>query len=321
MSRAAAIDIGSNSVHLLVAEVGTDGTLETLADESLQLGLGRVVDRHGRLGAATRRATLEAVAEFAARATELGAGRALLMGTQPLRHADDRSLLKREIRDATGLDLAVLSHDDEATLTLVGVTAGRSVDGPLLVMDVGGGSSEVIIMVPGSAPVVGAFAVGSSRLSDQVVEHDPPTALEIAELRARARLLVEPLPVASPVQGIVSGGSGTNVSRLLGRERTTRLTVDDLEAALALLGTRPAADLAAETGLTDRRVRQLAAGVAIVAALMDRYGLRATEVSDAGLREGAVLSEARFGADWMARLHAPGTIEHEDAAGTPPDGA
>ena len=148
-----------------------------------------------------------------------------------------------------------------------------------------------------------------------------PSSLEIAELRAQARLLVEPLPVASPVQGIVSGGSGTNVSRLLGRERTTRLTVDDLEAALALLGTRPAADLAAETGLTDRRVRQLAAGVAIVAALMDRYGLRATEVSDAGLREGAVLSEARFGADWMARLHAPGTIEHEDAAGTPPDGA
>lgn len=321
MTTSAAIDIGSNSVHLLVAEVGAEGELQTLADESLQLGLGRVVQHQGRMGAGARRAALETVAGFAARADELGARRALLMGTQPLRRAADRSLLRRQIRDALGLDLVVLSHDQEATLTLLGVTAGRGVDGPLLVMDVGGGSSEVILVAPGSDPIVGAFAVGSARLSDSVVEHDPPMAAEVAELRARARMLVEPLPTGSPVRGIVSGGSGTNVSRLLGRERTTPVTIDDLETALALLQVRPAAHLALGTGLTERRVRQLAAGIALVEALMDRYGLSVTEVSDAGLREGAVLAEARFGADWVAGLRVAAIRERNGAAGNLPDGA
>ena len=155
---AAAIDIGSNSVHLLVAAVGPRERLSTLVDDSLQLGLGRVVQQQGRLGAAARRTALEAVAAFADRARGLGADGILLMGTQPLRHATDRSLLRRSISQATGLDLVVLSHDQEATLTLLGVSAGRVLDGPLLVMDVGGGSSEVILVSPGSTPVVGAFA-------------------------------------------------------------------------------------------------------------------------------------------------------------------
>ncbi len=160
MTVSAAIDIGSNSVHLLVAAVDPVETLTILADDSLQLGLGRVVQAQGRLGAAARRAAVAAVATFADEARELGADGILLMGTQPLRHATDRSLLKRSIRQVIGLDLVVLSHDQEATLTLLGVSAGREPDGLLLVMDVGGGSSEVILAAPGTAPVVGAFAIG-----------------------------------------------------------------------------------------------------------------------------------------------------------------
>ena len=321
MTTAAAIDIGSNSVHLLVAEVAPDGTLQTLTDESLQLGLGLTVQRQGRMGAAARRSVVAAVDGFAARAVELGASRALLMGTQPLRRATDRSLLRLAIRDATGLELMVLDHDQEATLTLLGVTGGRDVGALSLVMDVGGGSSEVILVAPGGAPVVGAFAVGSARLSDAVVAHDPPTAAEVAELRARARALVEPLFAATPARGIVSGGSGTNISRLLGRERTTPVTIDDLETGLVLLQAQPAADLALATGLTERRVRQLAAGIALVGALMDRYHLSVTAVSDAGLREGAVLAAERFGAGWIAGLRGLASTQHSDAAGNPPDGA
>jgi len=321
VTTSAAIDIGSNSVHLLVAQIDAAGTLATLTDDSLQLGLGRVVQDQGRLGAAARRLALETVASFADRARELGADTILLMGTQPLRRAADRSLLQRSIRQTVGLDLVVLSHDQEATLTLMGVSAGRTVDGVLLVMDVGGGSSEVILVSPGMAPVVGAFPVGSARLSDVVVTHDPPTHAEIAELQEQARALVRSLPPGSPVLGIVSGGSGTNISRLLGRERTTRVTVDDLTTALGLLESRPAAELALETGLTERRVRQLAAGVSLVGALMDRYGLAVTEVSDAGLREGALLLGARFGADWKADMRVAGTTGHDGAARNPPDGA
>ena len=84
----------------------------------------------------------------------------------------------------------ILSHADEAALTLLGVTGGDPAEESIVVMDVGGGSSEVILVGPGADPVVGAFAVGSSRLTAAVVEHDPPTPAEIAELQARARMLV-----------------------------------------------------------------------------------------------------------------------------------
>jgi exopolyphosphatase / guanosine-5'-triphosphate,3'-diphosphate pyrophosphatase len=302
MTVAAAIDIGSNSVHVLVAAVSDDAGLETLLDENLQAGLGLVVDRQGRLGATARRATVAVVADFALLADDMGADRILLMGTQPLRRATDRSLLRREIRAALGLELVVLSHAQEAALTLLGVTGGASVDAPLLVMDVGGGSSEVILITPGATPVVGAVAVGSSRLAAAVVTHDPPTPDEIAELRSRAAAFAEGLPVGAPGSGIVSGGSGTNVSRLLSRERTTPVTLDDLAAGLALLQTSAAIDVSAATGLTERRVRQLAAGIALVEALMLRYGLSVTAVSDAGLREGAVLAAERLGSTWLVGL-------------------
>lgn len=301
MTAIAAIDIGSNSVHLLIAELAADGEvgpLLTLVDENTHLGLGLVVERQGRLGPDARQAACAVVEGYVARARGAGVERVLLMGTQPLRRAGDRSLLQQAIRAATGVELMVLSHAEEAALTLLGVTGGEPAEEPLVVMDVGGGSSEVILVAPGADPVNGAFAVGSSRLTAAVVEHDPPTLDEVTELRARARSLVDTLPTGSPARGIVSGGSGTNVSRLLGRERSTPVTRADLESGLGLLLARPAAVLALETGLTEGRVRQLAAGIAIVSALLDRYGLATADVSDAGLREGAVLASVRAGPMW-----------------------
>ncbi len=168
---------------------------------------------------------------------------------------------------------------------------------------------------------MGAFAVGSARLADAVIAHDPPTAAEVSELHSRARALVDTLPAGAPARGVVSGGSGTNVSRLLSRDRTHPVTIADLLAGTALLQSRPAADLALDTGLTERRVRQLAAGIALVEALMVRYGLSVTEVSDAGLREGALLAMERFGSDWIAGLRGLTEGEHNRAARKSSDGA
>ncbi len=321
MTTTAAIDIGSNSVHLLIAGIAVDGALETRVDESTQLGLGIIVERQGRLGAAARRDACDVVARYAAHAADAGATWVLLMGTQPLRRASDRSLLRRDIRDATGLELTVLSHEQEAALTLLGVTDGRALDAPLAVIDVGGGSTEVILVEPDADPVVGAFPVGSARLTSAVVQHDPPTAAEVTELRREAGALASSLPTGSPARGIVSGGSGTNVSRLLGRERTMPVDRDALDAGLRLLQQRPAAAIALETGLTERRVRQLAAGIVLVGALMERYGLRVTDVSDAGLREGAVLAAAAAGADWLAGSTELMTGQHTGRAENPSDGA
>lgn len=313
MTVAAAIDIGSNSVHLLLAELDDAGVHATHIDENLQLGLGAVVDRQGRLGAAARREATAAVDGYAARARAAGASRVLLLGTEPVRRAADRSELQREIRDRLDLELVVLSHDQEAALTLLGVTQGRAGPEALVVMDVGGGSTEVILVAPDADPVFGAFPVGSARLSSVVVEHDPPTTLELAELQRAAAGLAGSLPMGTPVRGVVSGGSGTNVSRLLGRPRTTALDHPTLVEALDLLQTRPAAELAAATELTERRVRQLAAGICIVDALMQRYGLRLVEASDAGLREGALLAAGRDGDDWLRAIPGPARPQTQPA--------
>ncbi len=147
---------------------------------------------------------------------------------------------------------------------------------------------------------MGAFPVGSARLAAAVLRHDPPIAAEIAELRRAATGLAASLPTGAPERGIVSGGSGTNVSRLLGRERTAVVDRPSLEASLARITQAPAAEIARATGLTERRVRQLPAGIALVSALMDRYGLQVTDVSDAGLREGALLAATSADADAFA---------------------
>jgi exopolyphosphatase/pppGpp-phosphohydrolase len=135
----AAIDLGSTSVHLLVAHPERGG-LVALDDESTFLGLGAAVDGAGVLGAAGRAMLVETVGTYVARARQLGASRPILMGTEPLRRLDDAARIIAEVSAATGVPLAVLEHEEEALLTLVGLTAGNAVRNDLLVVDIGGGS-------------------------------------------------------------------------------------------------------------------------------------------------------------------------------------
>ena len=109
-----------------------------------------------------------------------------LVATEPLRRASNRSVLQADVQRATGLRLHLLSHEAEAGLTLLGVTHGRRPGDRLLVVDVGGGSTEVIMVTPGGDPVIGALPTGSSRLTAAFVTHDPPTWFEINALRAEA---------------------------------------------------------------------------------------------------------------------------------------
>jgi exopolyphosphatase/pppGpp-phosphohydrolase len=299
----AAVDVGSNSVHLLVAALGRS-RLRTLVDESAQLGFGSVVDRQGRLGSDARREGVTTLLGYVEQARALGAEHITLVGTEPLRRASDRSVFQSDVLRATGLPLHVLSHEAEAELTLLGVTAGRRPTGPLMVIDIGGGSTELIVAAPGEDPVVGAMPVGSSRLADAVIDHDPPTWFELNALRAQAVRLLSTMPMAYPERAIVAGGTGTNTNRLLGRLRLGALDGRLLERAMTDLSLHPAAEIVARSGLTERRIRQLPAGIAIVEAALSRYGLARIAASDASLREGAIHATDRAGAAWPDQLSA-----------------
>lgn len=304
----AAIDVGSNSVHLLVAEVG-DGPLLLRRDKSLLLGLGARVDLEGHIGADDGAAALEALMGYVAAAHDESADWVVLLGTEPLRRAADRTAFGRAVEAAVGLPLHVLSHDEEALLTVLGVFGESGVaQEPTLVLDIGGGSSELVLLEPGADPVVGVLPVGSARLTAAHVEDDPPTAAEVEALRAQAHHLVAGMPTGRPVRGVVTGGSGTNLLQLLrradGLDPDAGLHIDRERArrAVDLVMSRPAAELAHDAGLRERRILQMAAGASLIEAALDCYGLDRFEASEASLREGAVLARAHAGTSWREQL-------------------
>ncbi len=321
---AAAIDIGSNSVHLLVAGPGADGAPVTLLDVSHQAGVGPHVDATGGLGPFLRWEVVRTLDDYVAQARASGATDVVIVGTEAMRRADDATLLSDELQERTGLTASVIDRVTEGLLTMLGVTGGR-IPRSLAVVDIGGGSTQVTVAHPDGPPVVGLLPAGSARLAVRHVHSDPITDEEVASLRLAARELVAGLDVPHAERAIVAGGSGTNVPRLLGRERTSPVDRATIHDSLTLLREHPAADLAERTGLTPRRVAQLAAGLAIGEALLDHLGLDVAGVSDASLRDGLLIAWWDAGADWLGAL--PDIIASRsgrhatDRAADAPDGA
>jgi exopolyphosphatase/pppGpp-phosphohydrolase len=299
---AAAMDVGSNSVHLLVAGIEKGG-LRRLLDVSTLLGLGEIVDREGVVPADAREALVATIGEYVSVAEAHGAERITLLGTEPLRRARDRAVVEEEVRRATTLPLHVIDHRTEAYLTLLGVTGGVSPDRRLLVADIGGGSTEIVIAGGGRPPAAAALASGSARLTSAFVRHDPPTLAELEALRHEAVRLVAGLPPADADEGIMVGGTASNIVKLLpGAEAAADLTMLDLDATFALLGSAGSGAIVERFGVNLRRARQLAAGAALVEAIGGRYGLDRMGISDASLRDGAILAVAHAGDEWRSRL-------------------
>lgn len=296
------MDIGSNSVHLLVAAV-VDHRLEPLADESVFLRLGERLDEAGYLGADARNELAATLAGFAETARSLGAGEIAFIGTEPLRRAADGPAAIHEVERATGVPLHVVDHADEAILNLLGVTGGRPVTGDLLVVDIGGGSSEFVLVGPGREPMAMGLQLGASRLTAQLVSSDPPTSADIARVKAEAGRLLEGAPDARPGEIVAIGGTASNLLRVVpGASLDGALTRRRMTVALAMLVSEPSAQAADRYGFHPVRARTLPAGAAIIEAVLERYGVDGLRVSEASAREGAVLAALRAGHAWRDRL-------------------
>ena len=301
----AAIDIGSNTVHLLVAMV-TEHGLTTLADEGAGLGLGDIVDAEGRLPWGARSDLLDVLAAQAEIARRWHARDLALLGTEPIRRASDRDEIVAAVIGRIGCRLDVLAHAEEAELTLLGVTGGASVPDQLLVTDIGGGSSEWVVVGPESAPATGVLPSGSRRLTAACSTADPPSVADLARLRSEATRLAADSIAAPPVdRAILTGGTATNLAKVLtalGEEAAPTLTRTGVDAVMHAIAGVPSVVVAERFRLSTARARVLPAGAALVLALFDVFGLDEATVSDASLREGAVLALARAGGDWRERL-------------------
>ena len=281
----ACIDVGSNTTRLLVADV-VGGALRPLLNERAFTRIGGASEG-GAIPAWKVRETAEVVASYAALAREHGCSETVVVATAAVREASNRAELVREVDTLARVGMRVLSAGEEARLAFAGATSMLSRDehAPLVVVDVGGGSTEVVAgTAAAGATWSTSLAVGSGSLADNLLCSDPP--LE-AELRAVRRRVAEALSGLAPPRArraLAVGGSATSLARLVGSE----LGAAQLEGALRVLAADPLHVLAERLDLDPERVRLLRAGVPLLEALSRRIGLP-LEIGAGGLREGVIL--------------------------------
>lgn len=308
--RIAALDLGSNSFHLLVADVHPDGTFTAVAREKEMLRLGDEVARHGRITPATAERAIGAVRRQKRLADGLGAQEVIARATSAIRTAANGSDLVDRIEAETGVDVEVISGHEEARLVFAAVRASVVIDPPpALCLDVGGGSVEIMIGDAAGLRWSTSVPLGVGRLTAELVETDPPAKADRRRLDERVRSTLAPLAdeVRARRPGMAVGTSGTlndlvrmAVARRAGADalpastNALRATRADVEALHERIMAAKAAERRRMPGLDEqRRAELLPAGSTILVVAMDVFELDAISVSDWALREGIVLDAVR----------------------------
>jgi exopolyphosphatase/guanosine-5'-triphosphate,3'-diphosphate pyrophosphatase len=282
----AAIDVGSNTTRVLVAEP-QEGQLRKVMEQRAYTRIDRKAKRNGAIRDEKIAQLADVVATQVRLAQELGAEAIRVVATAAIREADNRSRVVGEITRVSGLPVAVLSEEEEGRLAFVGATKtlGHPVDGDVAVVDVGGGSSEIVIgRVPEGMRWVRSFKVGSGSLSDDFLANDPPSAAEIRAMRDHIAGLFAEVEVPEPAQAVAVGGSATSLRTLVGAV----LEYETLERAVRVLAGSPIAEVAKRFELDPVRVRILPAGVLLLEKLSELLG-RPLQIGKGGLREGIIL--------------------------------
>jgi exopolyphosphatase/guanosine-5'-triphosphate,3'-diphosphate pyrophosphatase len=288
--RRACIDIGSNTTRLLVADC-EDGRLVEVHQERAFTRIGRATGPDARIAASKLTEVVEVVAAQLGVAREHGATQVRGVATAAIRQAANGPGLIDAIHRACGLKVEVLSCRDEARLAFVGAagTLGRVPEGELGVVDVGGGSTELVIgTAPESVRWSTSFGLGSSNLTDRCIGSDPPSEEEVAQARAELAAAVVGLVVPSPGEAVAVGGSATSLRRVAG----PRLDAESLAGSLRLLASERASVIASRFAIDLERVRLLTAGLLLLETASKLFGA-ALEIGCGGLREGVLLEAAR----------------------------
>jgi exopolyphosphatase/guanosine-5'-triphosphate,3'-diphosphate pyrophosphatase len=287
--RRACIDIGSNTTRLLVADCDGERLVEVHQERAFT-HVRRAFTPSEEIEAEKIDEVVAVVAGQLQRARDLGAAEVLGVATAAVRQAANGDALVAAVRESCGLAVAVLSAEEEARLAFNGAarTLGRVPAGPLGVVDVGGGSSELVVgTVPDRIDWYASFPVGSGQLTDECLVSDPPSPGEVGRARARIGEALEgahPPPTACVV---AVGGSATSLRRIAG----PRLDAGAFARVLALLSRERAVEVARRFELDADRVRLLPAGLLILQAAAERFGAP-LEVGRGGLREGLLLEVA-----------------------------
>ena len=298
MTRLAAIDVGTNSVRVYVADADA-GHVRHVDRDLVITRLGQGVDGSRRLGHEPIRRTLEAITGYHLRATDAGAIRVRIAGTSAIRDASNRDVILNAVREATGVPLEMLSGEDEARLSFLGATSELAEGGPFLVLDIGGGSTEFVVGERGVNSWV-SLDVGSVRLTERHVHSDPPSESELDGVRSDARTAVEEArhAVGGAARTLVGlAGTITTVAavalELPGYDRNTihhaRLSRSQVGAVASDLASKTSAERARLPAMPRGREDVIVSGVEILLQVMDGFGFSEVLVSEADILDGLVL--------------------------------
>jgi exopolyphosphatase / guanosine-5'-triphosphate,3'-diphosphate pyrophosphatase len=304
--RIAVVDLGTNTTRLLVADV-SDGRVEELTRRNTVTRLGEAVDSGGRLLGSAMARVFDAVASYRETIDQLGADRVVAVATSAVRDADNGEQFSEELRERFGIETRIISGDEEAQLTFGGATAEREPGGdPLLVLDIGGGSTEFVVGRAGGEP---GFHVstqaGSVRQTERHIRSDPPAGAEVGELRGDVRAIIEasvPADVRAGVRdGVAVAGTPTSLAAIeqrldpydSSRVHGYRLELAACERMLDMLASVPEPDRREVVGLHPDRAPTIVAGAAILVESMRAFGLESIEVGEHDILYGVALRAAR----------------------------
>jgi exopolyphosphatase / guanosine-5'-triphosphate,3'-diphosphate pyrophosphatase len=292
----ACIDIGSNTTRLLVAEPAA-GRLRELAHQRAFTRIGKDLGRDDTIGHKKLSEVVEVVSTQVRVARELGSEAIRAVATAAIRDAANQDELTGAIAERTGIEVEVLSDEEEARLSFVGATSAldRPPDGDIAVVDVGGASSEIAIgTMTDGVRATSSFRIGSGMLADAYLRSDPPVVEELQRLRAHVGGTFEGFVLPTPELAVAVGGSASALRRLVG----TVLDHESLERGLRVLATTSSDHIARSTEIEPERVRLLPAGLLILEEISDRLA-RQLVVGRGGLREGVIV-EMLVAAGWGA---------------------
>ena len=303
-SRLAAVDVGTNSTRLLVADVEGGRVVAEHARDMIITRLGKGVDRTGRFDPAALRRTLDVLAGYGATCRRLGVQRRRVVATSATRDAGNRQELLDGVRALLGVDTEVLSGEAEAATAYRGATHDLPPgEARTLVVDIGGGSTELILGTRSPEAVV-SLDLGCVRLHERHLHTDPPTAAEVAALRAdaAARLarVTETLDPAAAERVVGVAGTITTVTAIgLGldaydprRIHRSALGAAEIAAVAEKLAAMTVAERAAIPVMAKGREDVIAAGALLLDELVRTFGFRRVIASETDILDGVLLGLA-----------------------------
>jgi exopolyphosphatase / guanosine-5'-triphosphate,3'-diphosphate pyrophosphatase len=301
--RVAALDLGTNTTRLLVADVA-DGRVDDIERRVQITRLGEGVDARRRLLPLPITRVRNCLTDYRRELEALGAERALAVATSAIRDAENGEAFLGEVEWSYGFTTRLLSGDEEALLTFRGATLGRSLDEPTLVVDLGGGSTELIVGDADDILFRASVDLGSVRLTERFLPSDPPTVTELNDCAGAVRsLLAERVPDDIGAKAAIGvAGTVTTLAALAQslaeydpeRVHSYRLSLDAIAAQLERLAAMPLADRREVPALEPERAPVIVAGAVILWEVLAHFELDEIEASERDLLHGAALEAAKL---------------------------